>query len=180
MKMNKLNPILIFVVLILLGLVLILWPDASVTGIVRLTAFGLLAAAIVGIIMHVVNKEEKKGTKAVKLIQFVLYAALGLWILVNPVLFEGFYQIVIGIIIAANALKDLVIAIKENKHWAFLALAIISLVLGVIVMCNPFTLFRTFAVISGISLVYSGIVSLLSEIKSGGKSKSDESAEKAK
>ena len=69
---------------------------------------------------------------------------------------------------------------KENKHWAFLALAIISLVLGVIVMCNPFTLFRTFAVISGISLVYSGIVSLLSEIKSGGKSKSDESAEKAK
>ena len=66
MKMNKLNPVLVSVVLIALGLVLILWPDASVTAIVRLTAFGLLAAAIVGIIMHVMNKEEKKSTKALK------------------------------------------------------------------------------------------------------------------
>ena len=87
----------------------------------------------------------------------------------NPVLFEGFYQIVIGIIIAANALKDLIVAIKENKHWAYIALAVVSLVLGVIVMCNPFTLFRTFAVISGISLVYSGVVSLINEIKAGKK-----------
>lgn len=163
--MKKLSPIAVAVILVTLGLILILWPDASVTGIVRLTAFGLIAAAVIGIIMHAMNKEEKKGTKTWKLVQFVLCAALGIWILVNPVLFEGFYQIVIGIIIAANALKDLIVAIKENKHWAYIALAVVSLVLGVIVMCNPFTLFRTFAVISGISLVYSGVVSLINEIR---------------
>ncbi len=128
-----------------------------------LTGFGEYPATM--------NKEEKKSSKALKSVQFVLYAALGIWILVNPVLFEGFYQIVIGIAIAANALKDLIIAIKEDKHWAFEALAIVSLVLGVIVMCNPFTLFRTFAVISGISLVYSGVVSLINEIKAGKQSK---------
>ncbi len=98
--MKKLSPIAVAVILVTLGLILILWPDASVTGIVRLTAFGLIAAAVIGMIMHAMNKEEKKGTKTWKLIQFVLCAALGIWILVNPVLFEGFYQIVIGIIIA--------------------------------------------------------------------------------
>lgn len=171
MKIKKLNPVLVSIVLILLGLILILWPDASVTGIVRMTAFGLLSAAVAGIIMHVINREEDKSIKTFKLYQLVLYAALGIWTLVNPILFEGFYQICIGIMIAANALKDLIFAIRENKHWVFLALAIISLVLGVIVMCNPFTLFRTFAVMSGISLVYSGAVSLINEIRSARTSK---------
>ena len=165
MKNNQVNRIWAFVVLILLGVVMIVWPDATVASIVRLTAFGLLASAVVGIVVHAMDKEEKKTAKALKIAQFALYAALGIWILVNPVLFEGFYQIMIGIIIAINAIKDLVVAIRENKHWFFLALAILSLVLGVIVMCNPFTLFRTFAVISGISLVYTGLVSLIGEIR---------------
>ena len=169
--MKKLSPVAASVILIILGILLIAWPDASVNTFVKLTAFGLLAVAIVGIAMHAMNKEEKKSTKALKIILFALYAALGIWILVNPILFEGMYQIVIGIIVAANALKDLIIAIKENKHWAFIALAVVSLVLGVVVMCNPFTLFRTFAVISGISLVYSSIVSLINEIKAGKQSK---------
>ena len=167
--MKKLSPIAASVILIILGILLIAWPDASVNTFVRLTAFGLLAVAIVGIIMHAMNKEEKKSTKTLKIILFVLYAALGIWILVNPILFEGMYQIVIGIIVAANALKDLIIAIKENKHWAFIALAVVSLVLGVVVMCNPFTLFRTFAAVSGATLVYSGLVSLINEIKAGKK-----------
>lgn len=105
--MKKLTPVAASVILIILGILLIAWPDASVQTFVRLTAFGLLAVAVVGIAMHAMNKEEKKGTKALKIILFVLYAALGIWILVNPILFEGFYQIVIGIIVAANALKDL-------------------------------------------------------------------------
>ena len=167
--MKKLSPVAASVILIILGILLIAWPDASVSTFVRLTAFGLLAVAVVGIAIHAMNKEEKKGTKTLKIILFVLYAALGVWILVNPILFEGMYQIIIGIIVAANALKDLIIAIKENKHWAFIALAVVSLVLGVVVMCNPFTLFRTFAVISGAALVYSGLVSLINEIKAGKK-----------
>lgn len=167
--MKKLSPVAASVILIILGILLIAWPDASVNNFVRLTAFGLLAVAAVGIAMHAMNKEEKKSTKALKIILFALYAALGVWILVNPILFEGMYQIVIGIIVAANALKDLIVAIKENKHWAFIALAVVSLVLGVVVMCNPFTLFRTFAVISGAALVYSGLVSLVNEIKAGKK-----------
>lgn len=167
MQSLKANQIWVSVVFILLGIVLIVWPNDSVNAMVRLTAFGLLAAAIVGVIMQVMNKDEKKSAKALKICQYVLYAALGIWILVNPVLFEGFYQIVIGIMIAANALIDLIAAIREDKHWIFLALAILSLVLGVIVMCNPFTLFRTFAVMSGISLVVSGVVSLINEIRQG-------------
>ncbi len=167
MKTKKLNPVLVSVILIALGLVLILWPEASVTAIVKLTAFAFLAVAVIGIVMQIINKEEKKSTKVLKIIPLVLCAALGAWILINPILFEGFYQIVIGIIIAANALKDLVVAIRNNKHWVFLALAIISLVFGIIVMCNPFTLFRTFAVISGIALIFSGIVSIINIIKSG-------------
>ena len=167
--MKKLSPVAASVILIILGILLIAWPDASVNTFVRLTAYGLLAVAVVGIILHAMNKEEKKSAKALKIILFALYAALGIWILVNPILFEGFYQIVIGIIVAANALKDLIIAIKENKHWAFIALAVVSLVLGVVVMCNPFTLFRTFAEVSGATLVYSGLVSLINEIKAGKK-----------
>ena len=167
MKEKKLNPVLVSVILIVLGILLIVWPDASVTIFVRLSAFALLAAAVIGIALQVFNKEEETKHKVLKILLFLLCGAMGVWILVNPILFEGFYQIVIGIIIAANALKDLVIAIRENKHWVFLALAILSLVFGVIVMCNPFTLFRTFAVISGSALIFSGIVSVVNIIKSG-------------
>ena len=61
--MKKLSPIAMAVILVTLGLILILWPDASITGIVRLTAFGLIAAAVIGMIMHAMNKEEKRVQK---------------------------------------------------------------------------------------------------------------------
>jgi len=127
--------------------------------------------------LQILNK-EKKSNKVLRILLLVLGGALGVWILVNPIIFEGFYQIVIGIIIAANALKDLVTAIRENKHWIFTALAILSLVFGVIVMCNPFTLFRTFAIISGIALIFSAIVSIVNVIKSG-KNNSEAGTEQA-
>ena len=57
--MKKLSPVAASVILIILGILLIAWPDASVNTFVKLTAFGLLAVAIVGIAMHAMNKEEK-------------------------------------------------------------------------------------------------------------------------
>jgi len=67
--------------------------------------------------------------------------------------------------IAVNTLIDLISAIRNRKHRAFICLAVVSLVPGAIVMCNPFTLFRTFAVVSDPSPVYSGASSLINEFQ---------------
>ena len=153
------------VLLATLGIVLIVWPAASVSAIVRLLGIALIVIGIVGVLQQVVAKDEKKTRRIVRSVPNVLFASLGIWILINPMFFEGMLHFILGALILVFSLKDLYLAIQEKKHTAYLILAGIGTLLGILILINPFGTFRVFAVVAGIALAYTGITSLINEMK---------------
>lgn len=153
------------VLLAALGIVLIVWPAASVSAIVRLLGTALIVIGIVGMLQQAVARDEKITRRIVRSVPNVLFAALGIWVLINPMLFEGMLHFIIGALILVFSLKDLYLAIQEKKHTAYLILAGIGTLLGILILINPFGTFRVFAVVAGIALAYTGITSLINEMK---------------
>ena len=156
------------VLLAVLGIVLIVWPTASVSALVRLLGIALIVIGVVGVLQQAVAKDEKITRRIVRSVPNVLFAALGIWILINPTLFEGMLQFILGALILVFSLKDLYLAVQEKKHMAYLILAGVGTLLGILILINPFGTFRVFTVMAGIALTYTGITSLISEMKAKG------------
>lgn len=154
--------------LAVLGIVLIVWPAASVSAIIRLLGIALIVIGIVGVLQQAVAKDEKKTRRVVRSVANVLFAGLSIWILINPTFFEGMLHFILGALILVFSLKDLYLAVQEKKHMAYLILAGVGTLLGILILINPFGTFRAFAVVAGIALTYTGITSLISEMKTKG------------
>lgn len=168
-KNKKNNKIWNSLLLAVLGLVLILWPNNGLPALIRLIGAALIIIGAVGIIQQVMAKEAKMLSRVCRGGINALFAAGGIWLLVNPGFFTGFIQIVIGVVIILFGLKDLIAAIRGKKHWAFIVLACLSLCLGLFIAFSLYSSFGTLAVFAGIALLYTGIASVVGEL--GGKKK---------
>ena len=108
----------------------------------------------------------KKVSRVVRSLPNLAFLAAGIWVLVNPVMFENLIHFVLGITILIFSLKDLILAIRAKKEKLWLILPVIGIVLGILILVNPFGSFRAFAVFAGIALLYTGAASLVNEVRS--------------
>ena len=154
------------VLLAALGLVLIVWPASSVAAIVRLVGIALIVIGTVGLVQQIMAREDKKVSRVVRSLPNLAFLAAGIWVLVNPVMFENLIHFVLGITILIFSLKDLILAVKAKKEKLWLILPVIGIVLGILILVNPFGSFRAFAVFAGIALLYTGAASLVNEVRS--------------
>lgn len=151
------------ILLTALGIVMILWRSASIAAIIRLIGVALIVIGAIGVIQQIISKAEKSASMLGRILISILFVGLGLWVLINPPFFESFLKYIIGGIIILFAAKDLIAAIRGKKHWAFIVLPFLALVVGILIVVYPFSAFGTFAMFGGIALSYTGIASLIGE-----------------
>lgn len=152
------------VLLAILGIGLIIGHTATLPTIVRILGIALLVIGAVGMIQQVMDKEGKNSSKAFRVLLNVVIIGLGIWVLASPGFFEGTLKFLIGAVILIYAVKDLFLAIQEKKHWFFIAIACVSVVLGILLMLLELGS-NTFAIFAGVALAYTGIASAISELR---------------
>ena len=152
------------VLLAVLGIGLIIGHTATLPTIIRILGIALLVIGAVGVIQQVMDKEGKNNSKVLRVLLNVIVIGLGIWVLASPGFFEGTLKFLIGTVILIYAIKDLFLAIQEKKHWFFLLIACVSVVLGILLMLLKLGS-DTFAIFAGIALAYTGIASAISELK---------------
>lgn len=155
------SSIVMAVLTLLLGLLLMLAPIQSV----RLLC-GLLGAALLLVGLSYVRSwadvgRRQAGVPRWFLLPGLLLAALGLWLFTAPesaillvqfsvaavLLFHGVLDVQ-----GANSLRRLGL-----RRWGVdLALGIVTLLLGAVVLLNPFGTMKALVVLIGLSLVYDG------------------------
>lgn len=155
------SSIVMAVLTLLLGLLLVLAPIQSV----RLLC-GLLGAALLLVGLSYVRSwadvgRRQAGVPRWFLLPGLLLAALGLWLFTAPesgillvqfsvaavLLFHGVLDVQ-----GANSLRRLGL-----RRWGVdLALGIVTLLLGAVVLLNPFGTMKALVVLIGLSLVYDG------------------------
>lgn len=150
---------------IVLGLVLVVWPDRSVSLMCALLGGALLIFGLLYILGWFAGK-RRAGSPAVMVIPGVVLAGLGVWLMTSSEMVVALIQYVFGAVMLFHGVLDLQGAIslvgrRYARWWLDLVLAALTLGLGAVILINPFGTFAALVMLIGVSLIYDGVSDLL-------------------
>lgn len=164
LKRIKANALLSALIYTVLGVVLLVWPELSTN--VLCTALGLvLLVSGISDILEFVFQRDGSLYYNLQLGLGVILCAVGGWLLLRPTLIAVIIPRIIGVLVCFHGFKDFgdALTLRKNKSpqaTAALLLGIITILLGVVLVVNPFSAFTTVVRIIGLILIYDGVSDL--------------------
>ena len=167
--MNRyLNPqdrhgLLLSVLMIIVGLVLVLWPGGVMTTALAVVGIALLIGGIVCVVSWYRGRD--RDVSFLTLAQGILMAIGGVIVLTSPKFLISIIPFVVGVIVLINGIVNLAQALVQRRmgydRWALsMAMAVLTIVLGLLVMCNPFSTMEMLVMAVGIVIIYNGVSNL--------------------
>ncbi len=152
------------IVLILAGIFMILFPNTSGNIICRGVGAVLCIWGVIRLIAYFRN-DEILGSFG--LVQGAALAGFGLYILIRPGIIEVFLTTVFAIIIIVDGILKLQYALdfrklNANGWWIEAVCAAVMIVLGIVVLMNPFATVAAVMLFIGIVFVFEGVWDLVS------------------
>ena len=164
LKQLKWNLILLAVIFIALGIVLILWPGATMKTICYLLAAMLLAIGVVSLINYL-RKDISGIIYRYDLVVGLCAILGGILVIVKVDKLTDLIPEVLGFLVTMSGIMKMQNSVDMLRlghgtwHVAF-AMAIVNIVAGIVLLMNPFEAAQILIMCLGIALVYSGITDL--------------------
>ena len=160
-KSLKVNYSLSAVICVILGIVLLVWPGQSTQVVCMVLGIVLGGFGLIQIILYLATKEKTMVSHSMMMLGVVL-AVIGGWIVLKPETIIKAVPMIVGILIVIHGFHNAVQAIDLKKmqydNWCVaLLLSLLTVALGVVLICNPFTIVDTVVRIIGAFLVYDGL-----------------------
>lgn len=161
LKKLKTNVIISSILCIVIGIVLVIWPDLTME--IACLAIGavLLIAGITRLITYFTARDGSLYSQ-INLIFGIVLIVVGALILWQWDKVLEIVPIIVGIIIAIHGISDLrqAFALRKNEYekwWVALILGLLTVILGVLLILNPFAALDTVVMLIGIFLIFDGI-----------------------
>lgn len=144
------------IVLLILGILLVIVPGNIVTAIIRIFGFIILAIGIISIVSC-----SKAKSQNVDMVYGILIVILGIVFISNPHVIASIIPFLLGLwIIVKSVIRlQLVLLLKRNNTNDYikpLVVNIITLILGLILVFNPFKgVEAIIRIVGGFMIVYS-------------------------
>ena len=168
--MKKSGSFLALFVMIVLGLVLIAYPESAISMIIRILGIGLIVFAIGNIASQLLTKDFKLSGMT-GLVGDIAALVIGLFCFISPSAVEGIFHLVLGGIIiyhgVVNLLRSLDLKALNGKWQVPLALSLLAVLVGVLVILNIIGPLRLLVRIAGVVLIYNGALGIWLNIKRG-------------
>lgn len=157
------------VVMIIAGVVLLLFPEATQNTIANIIAIVLVICGILRIISYFRKAPGKVGglneyaspMDLVVGILFIVLAALVAKVLISIIpIILGLVVLISGLIKLEQAVE--LIRAKQGNWVGIMVLAIITVVVGLLAICNPFETGSMLLRVIGIGLAFGGVTDLIS------------------
>ena len=168
--MNNLSKILKNVIvdaigLIILGLVLIIWSEHSLTALFRAAGIILIAAGVLKWILYFFSKDQEKRS-ILDLAAGLLMIAGGIFLFVRSDPLTRYFPAVSAILLGYGAVRMIIQAVKSRmepmKNFLLpLIFGIFSLVTAAIVFAHPVFLLDIMVQVTGGAMVIEGIFMLI-------------------
>lgn len=153
-----------------IGLVLAIWPETTGNVICYVAASIVLALGIIGIISYLgrLRRPVEEGVRNDLSIGLIL-VAVAVFIYIRSDVIIGMIPTLLGFAIVVDGLIKIQRALDllrlKYDGWLFVMIfALFSLVLGIVVLAEPFEAARAMSIMLGISLMFSGISGIVSTI----------------
>lgn len=150
---------------IVLGLLMVLFPDSSTDLICRATGAILCIWGIIRIVSYFAQKSTE-AFASFALVQGAAMLGFGIYFLVRPEFLASFLSVVLGIILIVGGVMKLQYAIdflrlKATGWWIQIAGALVMAVLGVVALVNPFAAANTLTIFLGAAFLLDGVWDLV-------------------
>ena len=145
----------------LLGLVLLIWPGTTMRIVCTLLGSMLLIYGLAQVVLYLINKERTMLSQGMMVFGIVL-AVIGIWILTSPEMIIMAVPVIVGVLIVIHGVHNVVqaIALKKDGYdrwWLAVLFGALTVVLGGILVYNPFEVAETVVRFIGIFLIYDGV-----------------------
>ena len=164
LKKLKTNVVISAVLCILLGLVLAIWPGMSMHIVCITVGSVLIIGGLMRLVESFIARDGSMYTQ-LNMIVGIIFAVVGIWIVVKPEKVLAIIPISMGIVIALHGLNNLQQAVslcqgKYDKWWIALILGLVTVGFGALLIFRPFAALDTAVTLLGIFLVYDGVSDL--------------------
>lgn len=159
------NRILSAVVFILLGLILLLFPNATMILVCTIIGWGVLISGVVALIDAIRNGNGGFGVAA-----GVIGIILGIYLVARPGFLASIIPFVVGIVLVVNGILNLVTAARNKdvfgKRYApSLAGGVLTVIFGILILCNTFYTASMIVRFIGLGLILGAVSNLISFTK---------------
>lgn len=168
MKRYAKGSIVLSTCLIILSLFLIFKPEISLTVMFIVLGIFLLVIGIMHTVSYFSSPKEFKAL-SFELVEGIVYSIVGLVLIFNPNIIKAFLPIIIGCWMIINSIVRFQLSFNlkssDSPTWGImLILSFFTLLLGVIMVINPFASMAALTMICGIMLLISEIVNIFESI----------------
>lgn len=157
---------LMSVLFILLGVLFLVFPETSGKMVCYILAGVLCILGVIRIVNYFLAEVASESYQPDFTVGIVLFG-FGIFIFAKPQVILSILPIAVGISVLLDSLLKLQSAIdmlrmKSSGWWVMLILTLITAVLGVIMLVNPFATAAVFLQFIGISLIVTGLLDIWS------------------
>ena len=159
----RVNFVLTAILTLILGILLITSPGTAMRTVFLLVGWTLVISGAASLLTAIFSKGQLVGQG--DLVLGLIQLATGLVVLMRPGFLMSLAGIVVGFVLLIHGIHDIQHA-RESKalgyEWKLsMGVGVAAVVMGVIVMINPFSTIETLLRIAGIFLLVDGIADLL-------------------
>lgn len=157
----KTNVVASSLLCVALGLVLLLWPGLSIKIVCTAVGAVLIMSGVIRIMEYFFVRDGSMYSQ-INLIFGIVLSAVGIWIVLSPEKVLSLIPIILGIVITLHGLHNIKQAIglcrdQYDKWWIALLLGIVTVGVGVLLICRPFAAIDTMVMLIGVFLIYDGL-----------------------
>ncbi len=161
LKKIKTNAVLSSLLCVVLGIVLVIWPDMSMQVVCIAIGIVLLLTGLMKIGEYLIAKDASLYAQ-MSLVFGIVLAVVGVWIIMKPSQVLAIIPIIVGIVIVLHGVHNLQQTVtlckgQYDKWWVALLLGLLTVGLGVLLICKPFTALDTVVMLIGGFLIYDGV-----------------------
>ena len=159
----RVNFVLTAILTLILGILLITSPGTAMRTVFLLVGWTLVISGAASLLTALLSKGQPVGQG--DLVLGLVQVATGLVVLMRPGFLMSLAGIVVGFVLLIHGIHDIQHA-RESKALGYdwklsMGVGIAAVVMGVIVMVNPFPTMETLLRIAGIFLLVDGLADLL-------------------
>ena len=165
----KANWIFSAIVTIVLGLILVLFPAAALASVSYVVGGIAIAMGVVRSVRYFKQDHTYPFLFQSDLVVGLLCVGFGIFMLSQPAAFMSMLPFVFGILLVGCGIGSILRAVDAKKmgflYWGWLlGLAIVSVVLGWLIMVNPFGAAETAVIVIGACLIYQGVTDIVTTL----------------
>ena len=143
------------------GMVLIIWPATSTQVVCMVLGGVLLIYGIIQIVLYLIARERTLYLQGMLMLG-IIFGVVGAWILLRPDMIIRAVPVIVGLIIIMHGIHNVTQAfdlkrMSYDRWWLALIFGMLTVLLGGVLVRNPFTVVNTVVRVIGAFLIYDGI-----------------------